>query len=477
MNNAAKSNKLDLFDVTNLVVGSAIGADIYIVGALGSGFLGPASLVAWVVAGVIAIIIALNFAECAALIPHVGGAYAYACEAWGNFTGFLVGWGLWIAEVAALAVMPVAFVRYLTFFVPSLTWVQGAIIKILFIVIITYVNIRGTKLAGRTNDVLTIAKLTPLLLLIVFGFIYLGANTSQTYSNLVPFAPLGFSNFAPALILIFWAYAGFELAVIPSQEIENPTITIPKAMIIGMAIVTFFYLLTSFVVVGAVNWAALQFDPAPLATAGSVVLSYTPALAVIGGAILGIGALISISGFDESGTLTTARLSYAISLDGLFPKFFSQIHPKYSTPYKSLIAQAVLALFGSLIGGLSQLIVFSVFNLAFVYLVTCSAVLVLRERKKPEVGKTALERVTGPIIPIVGMILSAYLLLVSGISTIIFGIITILIGVPIYVAYAPRTEMETLKREFLSTEAMLSRVARTQRVFLGYLFRLIRRHL
>jgi APA family basic amino acid/polyamine antiporter len=477
MQNAPKSQKLNLFDVTNLVVGSAIGADIYIVGALGSAYLGPASLVVWVIAGVIAIIIALNFAECAALIPRVGGPYAYAREAWGNFTGFLVGWGLWIAEVAALAVMPVAFVRYLTFFVPSLTWMQGAVIKVLFIAIITYVNIRGAKLAGRANDVLTIAKLSPLLLLIILGLVYLGANHSQTYSNFVPFAPLGFSNFAPALILIFWAYAGFELAVIPSQEIENPTITIPKAMIIGMTIVTFFYLLTSFVVVGAVNWATLQFDPAPLATAGSVVLSYTPVLAAIGGTILGLGALISISGFDESGTLTTARLSYAISLDGLFPKFFSLIHPKYSTPYNSLIAQAVLALFGSLIGGLSQLIVFSVFNLAFVYLVTCSVVLVLRERKKSEVGQTALEKVTGPIIPVAGMILSAYLLVASGISTIIFGIITILIGVPIYVAYAPHTEMETLKREFLSTEAMLSRVSRTQRVFLGYLFRLIRRHL
>ncbi len=477
MNNASKSNKLDSFDVTNLVVGSAVGADIYVVAALGSGYLGPAVLFAWVIGGIIAIIIALNFAECAALIPRVGGPYAYAREAWGNFTGFLVGWGLWIAEVAALAVMPVAFVRYLTFFIPSLTWVQGAVIKVLFVVVFTYVNIRGTGLAGKTNDVLTIAKLSPLLLLIVLGLVYLGTNPAQTYSNLIPFAPLGFSNFGPALILAFWAYAGFELAVIPSNEIEDPTITIPKAMVIGMTIVTLFYLLTNFVVVGAINWTTLQFDPAPLASAGSVILSYTPALAAIGGAILGLGALISISGFDESGTLATSRLSYAISLDGLFPKFFSQIHPKYNTPYKSLIAQSTIALFGSLVGGLSQLIVFSVFNLAFVYLVTCSVVLVLRERKKPEVGQTVVERLTGPIIPIAGVILSAYLLLISGISTIIFGIITILIGVPIYVAYAPRTEMETLKREFLSTEAMLSRVARTQRVFLGYLFRLLRRHL
>ncbi len=395
----------------------------------------------------------------------------------GNFTGFLVGWGLWIAEVAALAVMPVAFVRYLTFFIPSLTWIQGAAIKVLFVVVFTYVNIRGTKLAGKTNDILTIAKLSPLLLLIIMGLVYLGVHPSQTYSNLIPFAPLGFSNFAPALILAFWAYSGFELAVIPSNEIDNPKITIPKAMIIGMTIVTFVYLLTNFVVIGAINWTTLQFDPAPLASAGSVVLSYTPALAVIGGAILGIGALLSISGYDESGTLGTSRLSYAIAIDGLFPKFFSQIHPKYGTPYKSIIAQSAIALFGSLIGGLSQLIVFAVFNLAFVYLVTSSVVLVLRERRKPEVGQTAIEKMTGPILPIAGVILSTYLLLICGATTILFGIITILIGVPIYVVYAPRTEMATLKREFLSTEAMLSRVSRTQRVFLGYLFRLIRRHL
>lgn len=477
MSNASRFQKLDFFDVTNLVVGTAIGADIYIVTALGCGYLGPASLVAWIVGGAIAIIIALVFAECAALVPNVGGPYAYAREAWGNFTGFIVGWPLWLAEVAALAVMPVAFVRYLTFFIPSLTWIQGAVIKVLFIVVITYVNIRGTKLAGRTNDVLTIAKLSPLLLLIILGLVYLGINPSQTYSNFIPFAPLGFSNFTPPLILAFWAYTGFELAVIPSHEIDNPTVTIPKAMIIGMTIVTFVYLLTNFVVIGAINWNTLQFDPAPLASAGSVVLSYTPALAVIGGAILGLGALLSISGYDESGTLTTSRLSYAIAIDGLFPKFFSTIHPKYDTPYKSIIAQSAVALFGSLIGGLSQLIVFAVFNLAFVYLVTSSVVLVLRERRKPDVGQTVIEKMTGPILPIAGIILSAYLLLISGATTILFGIITILIGVPIYVAYAPRTEMATLKREFLSTEAMLSRVARTQRVFLGYLFRLIRRHL
>src|SRR5665647_1101850 len=218
-NNTLK--KLTFFDVTNLLVGAIVGADIYVVASLGSQYLGPASLVAWIAAGLIAIIIALNFAECATLVPKVGGAYAYAREVWGDFAGFIVGWALWLAEVAALAVFPVAFVRYLSFFFPSITVTEGAIIKLLFIASITYVNIRGSKLAGRANDVLTIAKLSPLLLLIVAGLIYMAFNPTQTIANFVPFAPLGFSNFVQALVLIFWAYAGFELAVIPSNEVEN----------------------------------------------------------------------------------------------------------------------------------------------------------------------------------------------------------------------------------------------------------------
>ncbi|MGA7075633.1 MAG: APC family permease [Halobacteriota archaeon] len=469
----AMSKKLTFFDVTNLLVGAIVGADIYVVASLGSQYLGPASLVAWIAAGVIAIIIALNFAECATLVPKIGGAYAYAREVWGDFAGFVVGWALWLAEVAALAVFPVAFVRYLSFFFPSLTFAEGAVVKLLFIASITYVNVRGTKLAGRTNDVLTIAKLSPLLLLIVAGLIYMGFNPAQTGANFVPFAPLGFSHFGQALVLIFWAYAGFELAAIPSNEVENPTRTIPKAIIVGMAIVTLFYLLTNFVIIGVVNWTALQFDTAPLATAGSVVFSLTPTLALIGGLILGVGALISVSGSDESGTLSTSRLSYAISLDGLFPRFFSDLHTRYGTPYKSLIAQAILALGLSLFGGLSQLILFSTFNLAFVYLITSTVVLALRERGRIQAGRTLIEKMTGPIVPVAGILLSALLIFESGITTVVFGLATIAIGIPIYAFYSPHSEREMVKATFYSTEVVLSRVARTQRVFLGYLLRII----
>ncbi len=110
-------SKLKLFDVTNLVVGAIIGADIYVASSFGAGYLGPSSLLVWILAGAIAIIIALCFAQCAALLPRVGGPYAYVKEVWGPFAGFIVGWSLWLAEWISLAVFPVAFTRYLTFFI------------------------------------------------------------------------------------------------------------------------------------------------------------------------------------------------------------------------------------------------------------------------------------------------------------------------------------------------------------------------
>ena len=124
MSQAASKSQLTLFDVTNLVVGAIIGADIYVASALGAGLLGPFSLVAWVVAGLIAIVIALCFAQCSALLPRVGGPYAYARAAWGPFAGFIVGWSLWLAEWISLAVFPVAFTQYLMFFLPGLNWIS-----------------------------------------------------------------------------------------------------------------------------------------------------------------------------------------------------------------------------------------------------------------------------------------------------------------------------------------------------------------
>src|SRR5512136_1829988 len=141
MPNAELKSELSLFDVTNLVVGAIIGADIYVASAFGAGLLGPFSLVVWVIAGIIAIVIALCFAQCASLLPKVGSPYAYAHAAWGPFAGFIVGWTLWLAEWTSLAVFPVAFTRYFRFFIPNIDFISQVALKSLFVIFLIITNV------------------------------------------------------------------------------------------------------------------------------------------------------------------------------------------------------------------------------------------------------------------------------------------------------------------------------------------------
>jgi amino acid transporter len=442
---------LTSFDLTSIVVGSIVGADIYIASALTAGLLGPAAILVWVVAGVCATIIALVFAYCSYYVPRVGGPFAFVSEAFDDFYGFLTGWSIWIAEVLSLPVFAIAFVQYLQFFIPvPLELYQQILIKALFLFALTYINIRGVKAAGRVNDALTIIKLSPLLLLMIVGIGFFAFHPETLASNYLPFVPLGFGNFGAALVLIFWAYVGFEMGTLPASEVKNPRSTIPKAIITGMTIVIIFYLLTNFVVYGRLNWVVLQTTKIPLVLVGIALLGSAGAI------IMALGALVSVSGSDESGILGTARLSYAMSVDGLFPRLFSKEHPKYKTPYVALLLQGVIAFALSIFSHLSDLISFSVFNLAFAFLLTCLALLVLgrRKHKKTLHGQR--------ILPILGIIICLYLITMYLLGSTpqyikIIGIILIACGVPLYVFFSPKTDIHHLKELFLSEESVLLR--------------------
>jgi len=456
---------LTSFDLTSIVVGSIIGADIYIASALTAGLLGPAAILVWVVAGICATIIALVFAYCSYYVPRVGGPFAFVSEAFDDFYGFLTGWSIWIAEVLSLPVFAIAFTQYLGFFI-TLNFYEQLVVKGLFLFTLTYINIRGVKAAGRVNDALTIIKLSPLLLLIIVGFGYFVFHPETLTSNYLPFAPLGFGNFGVALVLIFWAYVGFEMGTLPASEVKNPRRTIPKAIITGMTIVTIFYLSTNFIVYGLKNWTELQATKVPLVLAGTVILG------AAGAVIMAIGALVSVSGSDESGILGTARLSYAMSVDGLFPRLFSKEHPKYQTPYMALLVQGAIAFALCIFSGLSDLISFSVFNLAFAFILTCLALLVLGKRKHKK--KLHGQR----ILPIAGIIIclflmTMYLLGSTALYIKIIGIVIILCGVPLYVMFSPKTDIHHLKELFLSEESVLLRqFQRTDRFLAHFLVHL-----
>jgi amino acid transporter len=447
---------LSYFDLTNIVVGAIVGSDIYIASAITAGLIGPFSIVCWVIAGVMATVLALVFAYSSYYVPKVGGSFAYVSTAFNDFVGFLAGWSMWIAEVLALPVFALTFANYLGYFV-HLGFYEALLVKALFLFGLTLVNIVGVKAAGRVNDVLTIAKLSPLFILVIAGFVSFAYNPSLL-SHYSPLAPLGLGNIGLALVLIFWAYVGFELGTLPSAEVKNPRSTVPKAIVTGMAIVMAFYLSTNFVIFGTLGWGRLAATAVPLVVVGSALLG------PLGAGMMSVGALVSVSGSDESGILGTARLSYAMAVDGLFPRLFAKVHPKYKTPYMGLIAQAIIALALSAYTGLSNIISFSVFNLAFCFLLVCLALLRLKKEKGGRLYGQNL-------LPALGIAICLYLMYSTSSSDILVGAVVIALGVPLYVYFSPKVDMHGLKEKFIEEDALLARAVEKRSRFLANVIR------
>jgi amino acid transporter len=452
---------LTLFDLTNIVVGSIVGADIYIASALTAGLVGPFAIVVWALAAVCATVLALVFAYCGYHLPRVGGPFAYVSEAFDDFYGFLAGWSLWIAEILSLPVFAIAFVQYLEYFLP-LTPVEEVIVKGLFLGILTLVNIAGVKAAGRVNDLLTMLKLLPLLALVVAGLGAFLLDPGPFLANYTPLAPLGFAGLGTAFVLIFWAYAGFEMGTFPASEVKDPKRTIPRAIISGMLIVTAFYLSTNFVVFGMVPWQVLAGSKTPLVLVGAALFGAG------GAAFMTVGALVSVSGSDESGILGTARLSYAMAIDGLFPSAFALVHPRTGTPWAALALEGVIAFLLSLVAGIPGLISFAVFNMAFSFLLTCLALTVLSRHKEGRLPGEA-------VLPWIGILICLYLLCSTSIADKIIGSLVILAGIPLYVFFSPKTDIRHLKELFTSEEAIFARRMARQRRFLANLLRLARK--
>jgi APA family basic amino acid/polyamine antiporter len=467
--------ELSYFDLMNIVIGAIVGSDIYIVPGLVAGLIGPASLLVWIAGGAAAMVLAVVFGYCSYYVPNVGGAFAFASEAFDPFWGFIAGWSMSIGEIVALPVFAIVFTNYLQYFVP-LSYPEQLLIRTAFIIALVSVNIFGVKAAGRLNDVLTLAKLAPLLMIIFLGVgsILLRPSLLGNYS---PIAPLGLGNFGTVFVLIFWAYAGFELGNLPSSEVVDPQKNVPRAMITGMAIVIFFYVMTNFAVFGVVNWADLAKSSVPL------ILVSVALIGTAGAIITGVGALASVSGTDETEVLGTARLFFAMSKNGLLPGALGKVHPRFKTPYIAVIIQGVIALVLMPFSGISQLISFAVFNLAVCYLLVCLSLSVLKKE-----GKGGLRGQS--ILPWLGVCVSLYLLYSTSWSDKLVGLATILVGIPIYLFYSRRnatpTGMKaagsaeeggprTAKSMFTSEEDVMLRRLQSHNKFLANFIRLLAR--
>ena len=444
--------KLGLFDTTNLVIGAIVGADVYIATAFGLSQLGPASILAWIVAGIFAIITALAFSQCARHVQKSGGPYAFVKQAFGNFPGFVSGWLVWLAELASMCVFPLAFVAYLNFLVP-IDFFSKTILIALFLAFLFLTNYFGIKKAAQVNDVLTIIKLLPLLLIILLGFWVFASNPSQSLQNFSPFSPFGFESFGEIIVLVFWAFVGFELATIPAGEIKNPRKTIPKAIIIGVSIVAFFYIITNISLI-AIAGMQLAGHDAPLALAASL------SLGAIGALIMVVGAMLSVSGSDESNIIGTSRLGFALSADGYFPKFLSRLHPKYSSPVASLAFHSIAAFALTLFFQIKDFVIFATFNFAIVFLLVTLSAFRLNKRK------TRLEKA----ILAASLLVCAYIIINVQLLSVIVGIAALLFGIVVYPFFS-KQELKAEKAFLLKEEHIAYRMIRHEESFLANVFK------
>jgi amino acid transporter len=337
--------------------------------------------------------------------------------------GFVAGWSLYVGEWIALSAFPKAFFNYFSALVdaPS-SWEMP--VKLTLVGFVTAINFVGVRQGARTNDALTLAKLVPLAVLAALGLVYLFAHWGDASSHLQPLAPVGWGGLGDAVLPIFWAYAGFELAVLPAAEVRSPARTLPRGLILGVAIATIFYLLVSLSVVVALPWQDVAASTHPLASAMDSILTALSIPGDAGARFMSLGGLVSIAGVFLVFMLGLARLSYALAADGILPRAFTSIHGRFGTPYVGLLFQAVSAIVFSTIFDLRALLSTAVFFLSICYLLTALSAIRL-------VGSHPAQALHLPglrLLLVISAASSAYLIAQASPAQFVVGIAVIVLG-------------------------------------------------
>jgi amino acid transporter len=357
------------FDLTAAVINAVIGSSIFGMPALLARLTGTWSPLACLFAGLGILVIVLCFAEVGSRFERPGGSYVYAREAFGPFVGFEVGWLTFWIRVTALAAGLNVFVDYLAQLVPQAAAGLGrAATMVALVAVIGTINVWGVRQAAWMVDAFTLAKLLPLLALIVLGLPRLdsAALASQQVVN---------ADWAQAILLLVFAYGGFEAPLIPASEAKEPRRDTAFALLGALAVIAGVYMLVQLVVVGIVPQVAQA--KAPVAAAFSALLG--PA----GVALASVAAMVSVYGYATGTVLQSPRLLYAMAAEGELPRVFAQVHPGRRTPQVAIATYALAALGLALWGSFAWNATLSAIARLVTYGLTCAALLVLRRSGGP----------------------------------------------------------------------------------------------
>ncbi len=359
-----------------LMVNFTIGAGIFGLPSVAARLLGSQSPIAYLIAAAGIGVIAACVAEVASRFHQAGGPYLYARVAFGRFLGIQTGWLLWLTRVSSAAAVANVFVDYLPGLWPQATGpINRFVILTTLIGGLAIVNIRGVNAGARLSNWLTVAKLLPLFLLVAGGLFFVQlhgspvALTSESH-------PTGV--WLSAVLLVIYAFTGFEAALIPAGELKNPSRDIPGAILVSLPVVAIVYFLVQTVVIRMLPNSA-QIDH-PLSAAAYVWGGNVMAR------IVSVGALLSSFGSLAANMIANPRLTFALAEQGDFPRWFGAIHRRYQTPYASIITFAVLLWGLALMGTFRWNAILSALSRLFAYSITCAALPVLRKKNPSQQG-------------------------------------------------------------------------------------------
>lgn len=383
------------WDLAGMAINTIIGAGIFGLPSEVFRRIGTWSLLAFIVCASVVTLFILCFAEVSSRFTETGGPYLYAREAFGPVVGFEVGWLMWVARLTAVAANVNLLVGYFGFFWPGAASDTGRIITIsLVMTALILVNLTGVRNAARLSNLFTVAKLLPLTLFIGVGlFVIRPAN----YSLAVPPA---FGEFSVSVLLLVFAFGGFEMATISGGESRDPRRDIPRALLTAIAVVALFYFLIQVVAIGTLP--ELATSSRPLADAGSRFLG------TFGGAIISAGALVSIAGNLNVSLLVAARLPFAMARRGELPRILGATHPRFHSPHISVLVTGAVMLVLALSGTFVYAATISVIARLITYAVTCAALPMLR--RKAGALPARFTTPAGVVVAAAALLLSAWLL-------------------------------------------------------------------
>ncbi|RLD22016.1 MAG: amino acid permease [Bacteroidetes bacterium] len=396
------------------IINIVVGAGIFVLPAIVAAGLGSAGILAYLVCGFLIIMIMLCFAEVGSKVTKSGGSYAYIETAFGKYPGFLTANLFVFSAVTSDAAVANALADTLGFIFPvfnNALFKSGCIVLIFSGLI--FINVRGVKNGINMVKFTVFAKLIPLLLLVLIGWIDISWENLEITS--MPSA----RTLGEVTLILFFAFQGGETGLNISGEIKNPNRTVPRGILLGISIVLLLYILIQITAQGVLGTSLADFKEAPLAEVGRVVFGpFGLTLIVIGGAISMFGNL-------TGEILNIPRIIFRASKDETMPpKILSMVHPKYRTPYIAIIVYGSMSCILALLGEFEQLAILSSASILLIYLgVTFSLVKLRRDDKE---GSDSFKAPGGYIVPVIAIITIVWLL--SNLST------TEQIGITIFMA-------------------------------------------